>query len=374
MKLHKVKIWVLFAVFTLMYASCKVEEGTEGTPQSNYHKKVLEFVSIEGRAGAANISWYNPSKREMEVTIKYTDNNTEATLHKTSSEKNDELLIEGLENHEYVFEIIVNDTKSGLITEKKQFSVLPLKVYSIEDVIETVVAESNSDGIKFSWQNQTGSGIDLKITYLVYGQEKVLSKSSDMLNDNISISRAPSGPMDFLVEVSKDGQKIQRTISLVVEDMVISNKSEWTVTTNSYRPESPPSNLVDGNISTIWHTPTTAAAGAPGFPYWFIIDMKKEVNITKVHLFKRVGTHNGFGDFEVWGSTNGTDFTQLSGDTFHLIQTAEYDNVGQKFNISGKPRVKYLKIVALKLTPTWTPQTAAYTSLAEVNVYGDEDF
>lgn len=367
------KIAKLFVLLTMLCVGCKLDEGTHGTPESNYHTKVLENVTLEERSGAVNVRWYNPSKREMEITIKYNNDHSSDVVSITSSDKDGEFLIEGLENNEYIFEITVKDTEVSLITDAQQFSVVPLKVYSIEDVIETVMAESNAEGVKIIWNNQTGEEINVKVTYLAYGEERVVSKSSVTEQDNILINRIPSGETDFLVEISKDGETVQKTISILVEDTAISNKSEWTATTNSYRPESPPSNLIDGNINTIWHTPT-GAQGAPGFPYWFTIDMKQEVYLTKLHLFKRVGTHNGFGDFEVWGSTNGTDFTQLSGDTFHLIQSAEYDHVGQQFNISGQPKVRYLKIVALAITPTWSDQNAVYTCLAEVNIYGDEDF
>ncbi len=374
MKFNNIKMYALLAVFALMYTSCKVDEGTYGTPQSNYHKKVLEFVAIEDEPGASNISWYNPSKREMEVVIKYTDNGIEETVYKTSSEKNDEVFIDGLENKEYILNITVKDIEADLITEVKPFNILPLKVYLIEDVINTVVTESNTQGVKFSWQNQTGNEIDVKIIFSVNGVETILSKNSDALNDFLSSNRIPSGATDFLVEISTGGKKVQKSINIIVEDTVISNKGEWTITTNTYRPQSPPELMIDDNISTLWHTPTTSAAGAIGFPCWFTIDMKQEVNITKIQLFKRLSIHNGFGDFEVWGSLNGTDFTKLSGDTFHLIQTADYDHVGQVFNISGKPKVRYIKVNILAITPTWTPQTALYTSLAEVNIYGDENF
>jgi len=145
------------------------------------------------------------------------------------------------------------------------------------------------------------------------------------------------------------------------------SKKTWTITASSFRPQTPPSLLLDNNMATVWHTPTGASAS--GYPHWFTIDMKESVKVSEVVLHKRPKIGNGFGDFEIWGSEDGEKFTQY-GETYTLDQGNDMDYQPQHFKIKETPTIRYIKIVPLKVAKTWSSQTANYTVLAEFGVIG----
>ena len=146
-------------------------------------------------------------------------------------------------------------------------------------------------------------------------------------------------------------------------------KKKWTVTASSSLPGISPDRLIDNNTTSTWHTPL--GASAPGYPHWFVVDMKENVKVSHVVLHKRLKTGNGFGDFEIWGSKDGKEFVKY-GDTYTLDQSPEMDNTPQYFKIKEKPGIRYLKIVALRVTESWKDQKANYTVLAEFGIVGDK--
>lgn len=61
--------------------------------------------------------------------------------------------------------------------------------------------------------------------------------------------------------------------------------AQWTATADSYQPGYPPSNVLDGNTNTFWHTPF-GANGNP-LPHTLTIDMKQQYLINSVAYIPR---------------------------------------------------------------------------------------
>jgi hypothetical protein len=139
------------------------------------------------------------------------------------------------------------------------------------------------------------------------------------------------------------------------------SKANWTAKVSSiHTGESigTPGAIIDGNISTFWHTPY--AAGSPNYPHWAEIDFGGEIYATKIGVTKRQANSTGFKTFDILGSKDGTTWITLAAD-----QTMEQFNDGmQTFEITPQ----YLKKIKLDLKNSFGGQI--YTHLGEVDVFG----
>lgn len=118
----------------------------------------------------------------------------------------------------------------------------------------------------------------------------------------------------------------------------------------------------DDDVNTFWHTHHTPAP-VPGFPHWLAVDLVKTYKVSRVELFSRPGVTNGFAEFTIQGSMNGTTWTDYG--SFTKIQK----DPGESFMLKGgAATMRYLRLYIT------APATAgqAHTNLAEFTVFGYE--
>jgi hypothetical protein len=117
--------------------------------------------------------------------------------------------------------------------------------------------------------------------------------------------------------------------------------------------------IIDGNITTYWHTDYVAIVP---YPHWLLIDMQSDKNIISVDITNRqAAAPNAVGmkRFKIEGSKTGDSFTSLGEFNFAI------SNAPQSFPVSSLNAYRYLKITALE------PQRAGtnHTFLSEVDVF-----
>ena len=137
------------------------------------------------------------------------------------------------------------------------------------------------------------------------------------------------------------------------------SKLNWTATADSYAltsqlPNGGPMKAIDDNITTFWHTETSASKV---YPHWLAVDMKKMFNVTRVELTCRQAVATTFTSFTIQGSLDGVNWTSY--DTFTLIQK----DATQSFLITGSPQMSYVRIYAAA-GPNY------YAHLAEFSAFG----
>jgi hypothetical protein len=67
--------------------------------------------------------------------------------------------------------------------------------------------------------------------------------------------------------------------------------------------------VLDGNLSTIWHSRYTAPRSS--FPHWLSFDMIQPIYVTKIAMAPRQNNANGFTKFNLEGSLDGTTWFSL---------------------------------------------------------------
>ena len=133
----------------------------------------------------------------------------------------------------------------------------------------------------------------------------------------------------------------------------------WTATADSFQPGYPPSNVLDQNTNTYWHTPF--GANGNGFPHTLTVDMKQVYLINSVAMIPRQdGSGNGnVGEHRILTSVDGINFGNTA--AFGTYQ----DSASTKTTIFEAVNARYVRLVAL----TEAGGRGPWTSVASFNIF-----
>lgn len=133
-------------------------------------------------------------------------------------------------------------------------------------------------------------------------------------------------------------------------------QSQMTATASSYEAGYPPSNAIDGNPDTLWHSEYTPVRVYP--PQWITLDLGGTYNVSGLtYLPRQDGNPNGIiTSYEVLVSTDGTTFTQVASGSWAEDETLK--------EITFPPvQARYVELVGVQ-------GANDYVSAAEINVIG----
>lgn len=133
----------------------------------------------------------------------------------------------------------------------------------------------------------------------------------------------------------------------------------WVATADSYQPGYPPSNVLDGNTNTFWHTPF-GTNGNP-LPHTLTIDMQQNYLINSIaYIPRQDGSSNGnVGQHTIQLSTDGVNFgTPLAEGTYA-------DNNMTKTTIFESTTARYVRFTA----QTEAGNRGPWTSCASFNIF-----
>lgn len=114
--------------------------------------------------------------------------------------------------------------------------------------------------------------------------------------------------------------------------------------------------LIDGNVSTYWHSRWTSNAAV--YPHEFVIDMGSIKTANGLSVTQRNGLSRSVKNAELLISTDGTNFTSVSSYMFRNVNEAQY------FDFASPKTFRYFKIVA---NAAW--DGLQFAALAEVGLY-----
>lgn len=141
--------------------------------------------------------------------------------------------------------------------------------------------------------------------------------------------------------------------------------TDWVATADSYQPGFPPSNVLDGNLNTFWHTtytpglPPSAKSGAP-LPHTLTIDMGQIYLINSVaYIPGQDGQSNGnVGEHQILLSSDNS--------TWNLPAFGTYqDSNSIKTTIFEATYARYVQLIAL----TEAGNRGPWTSCASFNIF-----
>ena len=177
------------------------------------------------------------------------------------------------------------------------------------------------------------------------------------------------GSEEFIIKVTKEG--VTATPSLPALD-----RTGWTAVADSYHNASgpsdgPASNLLDGNLDSIWHTNYGGGTGDQAYPYNVVINMGKATTFKSFSYTPRQqgeGTNGNVKGYELWASSSETalgvddeGWTQIAKGNF------EYNGVSPIYvNLKEECTATQLKFVA-----TSSNNGQSFGGGAEFNLHAD---
>jgi len=147
--------------------------------------------------------------------------------------------------------------------------------------------------------------------------------------------------------------------SAVAPNAVQLSSTGWTATADSFQPGYPPSNAIDGNANTFWHTPF--GAGGNPLPHYITIDMQQSQLVNSVAYQPRQdGQSNGnIGGHQISISADGVNFN-----TPKVLGTW-MDDSSTKTSIFEATNGRYVKLTAL----TEAGNRGPWSSAAEIQIF-----
>ena len=139
----------------------------------------------------------------------------------------------------------------------------------------------------------------------------------------------------------------------------ITPSAAWTATADSYQPGYPPSNVLDGNTNTFWHTPF--GANGKALPHQLTIDMKQAYLINSIaYIPRQDGSYNGnIGEHVITTSLDGITFN-------NIVATGTYrDDASTKTTIFESTNARFVRITAL----TEAGARGPWTSVATLSIF-----
>ena len=151
-----------------------------------------------------------------------------------------------------------------------------------------------------------------------------------------------AGSEEFIIRITKEGDSAAPTVPAL-------DRTGWTAVADSYHNASgpsdgPASNLLDGNLDSIWHTNYGGGTGDQAYPYEVVIDLNGSKTFSCFSYTPRQqgeDTNGNILGYELWYSNDGTAYTQCASGNF------KYEGVNPIYvNLSEDITATHVKLVA----------------------------
>ena len=171
------------------------------------------------------------------------------------------------------------------------------------------------------------------------------------------------GSEEFIIRVTKEGS----TTAPVVPAL---DRTGWTAVADSYHNASgpsdgPASNLLDGNLDSIWHTNYGGGTGDQSYPYEVVFTLNGETTFSCFSYTPRQqgeDTNGNILGYELWYSTDGTTYTQCASGNF------KYEGVNPIYvNLDEAVTATHVKLVA-----TSSKNGQSFAGGAEFNLHAEK--
>ncbi|HEX3010103.1 MAG TPA: DUF4959 domain-containing protein [Bacteroidales bacterium] len=340
-----------------MFLSCEKEDDDTSAPAP------VADVTVKAGYGELMFEWTPPQDSDLHyVNISFKDVNGNPRSEKVSHFVKGDTITGFADTTEYSFTLTAID-RSGNASEPITVTAKPLAP-PFSKVIKTVQLVPDFGGAKVSWENVTGATVSVQVMYKDNDGKKVanLFTSAAAAGEGL-ISNLNANERVFSVTVTDIAGNVSDPVSFTVLPLAESlvDKSQWAVVSfSSEEPAENPNgfakNIFDGKLNTFWHSAWSSSQ--PGYPHWIIVDMQKEITISRFECFRRQGNGNGQTSHQFLTSTDGATWVDQGTFAFDAGKDA-----GQSFRMVKNPKARYFKYVALE-GPNF------YAFLGEINVYG----
>jgi len=388
------KILTILSLFVfVLFSAC--ENENEGVRPGE-----ITGLTATGGYGEVAIEWTIPDTVNfMYVNISYINSKGEQRGRKVSrfaKEKNSFIVrdtVRGFANtNEYEF-TLTPFSKDGLSSKSVTVKATPLSPPFLT-VLETVKIISDFGGALVSWENMTGKPVNVVVSYLDNDAKQVTLTFPTLKSDKGEVSglSGTSKTYTYYTTDMEGNRSENKTVTLPIYAEKEFDKRAWSIPgydadsdseTISYSSQATNEGaknkvvaIFDGDITTFWHA-RWGGSGATDYPHWYIIDLGKEVTISRVTMMRRQGNGQGqkgqqFLTCPANGTANGTanpaaPATWAWEDQGSFAFDPSKNDI-QSYRLLKNPKARYIKVYF----GTEHKGSSNYAMVAEMSVWGQE--
>ena len=227
----------------------------------------------------------------------------------------------------------------------------PANEYDPEEKLSVTFSWTRSDAANgYTLKFSTDPSFPPQATYSVNtgNQNEYVVNYAGVLNfiNSLSMNYNSNGVLYWTVTPTTQSAPIRTSFRLfrLLKMAYFFNMYErtgWEATASDTHTGQSPNNILDGNMSTMWHSNYTG--GATPLPHWVVIDMKKPIKIYKIHTYRRTAANiSDTRTIELYMSDNPEE------DIWEYIGQGTYpnnDTVGLLEIFTNNVTTRYLKLV-----------------------------
>lgn len=282
-----------------------------------------------------------------------------------------EIMLDGLEEKSYLFKVYNLDSEGNRSIKIQATGTTYGDIYQsslINRPVKSILGGNLVDSVAISWGQAPQGYAGIEISYNNADGEAVTRTIPHGEEMTVLRNWEPLGVMSyktiFKPEVNAVDTFLTESETVQLPDKISFNaikldNTDWVITEqNSSISGYEAENTIDGNIETIWHTDYTAAG--PDYPHHFVIDMTNQAIVSKVVLYRRTSNDGTMATkIEIQTSVDNVTWTSQGSFSYDSEETS------REILLTARPVARYVKYIALEGTLT-------FTSLAEIEIYGQE--
>lgn len=319
----------------------------------------ISNVNVQPIPGGVTFIFPTTSTREIPGTISYSFNGKNYN-QAIKGNVQDTVVVHGLTDETKPIDFSINfkdDKWNRNIKGDKQIAP-GLMIYKL--ILPTLLAYVDGNDAILTWKNTTRDPLDIQVNYQLNGINKIvdLKGNTDAVG---KLSFDVGGKITILnVTLTTDGTTSPVQI-IQVKPLSEIIKSGWSaiVSDNQAGDGGGAAALIDGNITTFWHSQYSPSIS---FPHWFKIDFGKEEILSKIGMIRRGTNTNGFVEYNLETSVDGINFTNIGTALTFDPTKAEW----QDYKLPNVIKARYVRVTMTKAKNA----ADAFTHLGEFRALG----
>lgn len=358
-------MWGMIATATLFLSSCIKDslvfpENVAGDSEQELIDiivKPTDVVVTGGYEQSFVFKWPAFNEKINKVKITYVDGGDTKEVMVTDFTKDFSIVTSTIGEYKFDISSLTTDGRETAAVEK----VATNKGLYIDEIIQFVGASASGDNIIIDWSNPRLASIDVSVFYPTATGEQVYNVMQTEERGEFSFSGLVGSSARLQFKDNK-GNIASHTVNYGYTYVPLTSATQklgWSaqVSSNQSNDGGGAPALIDGNLSTFWHSPWSGTI--PPFPFYATITLNEARSLSDVIIALR---HNGGvgapKDIDFQTSDDGINFVTRQS----FVNTSTTNGAVLTFNLDNAIKTKYVRINCRTSVSNVT-----YVSLGEIS-------
>lgn len=282
--------------------------------------------------------WPVFNEKINKVKISYIDGGDTKEVMVTDFSKDFQMVTSTIGEYKFRLSSITTDGRETAVVEK----VATNKGIYIDEIIQFVGASVSGDNIVIDWSNPLLTSIDVSVFYQTAAGETVYNATHAEERGEFSFSGTVGTKARLQFKDAK-GNTASHTVEYGWKNVEVTSavqKAGWIaeVSANQSNDGGGAPALIDGNLTTYWHTPYD---GSTNFPYHATLTLNAVRSVSHIILVNRsTGGAGAPKDFDVQSSNDGINFTTIKS----FVNTNYAGGGVATFELDAPLKTRYIRL------------------------------